>query len=147
MAIEGEYEPSPWDFVRDQVEAYEASSGTRANTLADTGLPIIVMTTVGRKTGKVRKVPLMRVEHEGEYALIASEGGAPAHPGWYRNLTADPHVTIQDGSTPMEAEVRLVTGDERDMWWQRAVAAYAPYAEYQEKTEREIPVLIATLIG
>ena len=146
MAIRGEYEPSPSGWVRDQVEGYEASGGTRANTLADTGLPVIVVTTVGHKTGKVRKVPLMRIEHEGEYALVASKGGAPEHPLRYRNLTADAHVTIQDGLTPFEAEVRLVTEDERAVWWKRAVAAYAPYAEYQDRTEREIPVFVATPI-
>lgn len=144
MGIEGDYEPSTWAWVAEQVEEYEASNGTRANTLRDTGLPIIVMTTVGHKSGKVRKVPLMRVEHNGEYAIVASKGGAPAHPGWYHNLVADPHVTIQDGPAPFDAQVRLVAGDERDMWWQRSVAAYPPYAEYQEKTEREIPVFIAS---
>lgn len=144
MGIEGDYEPSTWAWVAEQVEEYEASNGTRANTLRDTGLPIIVITTVGHKSGKVRKVPLMRVEHNGEYAIVASKGGAPAHPGWYHNLVADPHVTIQDGPAPFDAQVRLVAGDERDMWWQRSVAAYPPYAEYQEKTEREIPVFIAS---
>ena len=144
MVIKGEYEPSPSGWVRDQVEEYEASDGARANTLRDTGLPIIVMTTIGRKTGKVRKVPLMRVEHEGEYAIIASKGGAPDHPIWYHNLSADPRVTIQDGTEPFAAVVRLVSGDERDAWWQRAVAAYAPYADYQQKTDRQIPVFIAT---
>ena len=144
MVIKGEYEPSPSGWVRDQVEEYEASDGARANTLRDTGLPIIVMTTIGRKTGKVRKVPLMRIEHDGEYAIIASKGGAPDHPIWYHNLSADPRVTIQDGTRPFAAVVRLVSGDERHAWWQRAVAAYAPYADYQEKTDRQIPVFIAT---
>ncbi|MDH3684067.1 MAG: nitroreductase family deazaflavin-dependent oxidoreductase [Acidimicrobiia bacterium] len=144
MGIEGEYEPSTWGWVAEQVEEYEASNGTRANTLRDTGLPIIVMTTVGHKTGKVRKVPLMRVEHEGEYAIVASKGGAPAHPGWYHNLMADSHVTIQDGPAPFDAEVRLVDGDERSVWWHRSVEAYPPYAEYQEKAERQIPLFIAS---
>ena len=144
MAIKGEYEPSPAGWVRDQVEEYEASGGVRANTLRETGLPIIVMTTVGHKTGKVRKVPLMRVEHDGEYAIVASKGGAPDHPVWYHNLSADPHVTIQDGPAPFEAGVRLLSGDERAVWWHRAVAAYAPYAEYQQKTDREIPLFLAT---
>ena len=143
MVINGEYEPSPSGWVREQVEEYEASDGARANTLRETGLPIIVMTTVGRKSGKVRKVPLMRVEHEGEYAIIASKGGAPDHPVWYHNLIADPGVAIQDGEQPFAAVVRLVSGDERDVWWQRAVAAYAPYADYQIKTDREIPVFVA----
>jgi deazaflavin-dependent oxidoreductase (nitroreductase family) len=140
----GDYEPSPWDWVREQVEEYEASGGTRANTLRDTGLPIIVMTTVGHKSGKVRKVPLMRVEHDGEYAIVASKGGAPAHPAWYYNLVADPRVRIQDGPEPFDYELRLVTGDERALWWQRSVAAFPPYAEYQEKTDREIPLFVAS---
>ncbi|MGF1598045.1 MAG: nitroreductase family deazaflavin-dependent oxidoreductase [Acidimicrobiales bacterium] len=146
MPIEGDYEPSTWQWVADQAAEYEASGGTRANTLRDTGQPIIVMTTVGHKSGKVRKVPLMRVEHDGEYAVVASKGGAPAHPGWYHNLVADPHVMIQDGPEPFDAEVRLVSGDERVAWWERAVAAFAPYAEYQEKTDREIPVFIASAV-
>ena len=144
MPIEGDYQPSTWDWVSDQVEEYEASGGTRANTLMDTGMPIIVMTTVGAKSGKVRKVPLMRVEHEGEYCIVASKGGAPEHPAWYHNLVADPHVMVQDGPAPFDAEVRIVTGDERAAWWDRSVAAYPPYAEYQEKTDREIPVFVAT---
>ncbi|MEM8924418.1 MAG: nitroreductase family deazaflavin-dependent oxidoreductase [Actinomycetota bacterium] len=143
MAIEGEYEPSTWGWVADQVERYEASNGTEANTLRDTGIPIIVMTTVGHKTGKVRKVPLMRVEHEGEYAIVASKGGAPAHPGWYHNLMADPNVTIQDGPAPWNAIVRLVDGEERATWWERSVAVFPNYAEYQEKTDREIPLFVA----
>ena len=147
MGIEGDYEPSTWGWVADQVAEYEASNGERANTLRDTGMPIIVMTTVGHKSGKVRKVPLMRVEHDGEYAIVASKGGAPAHPGWYHNLVADPNVMIQDGPAPFDAEVRLVTGDERAVWWERSVAAYPPYAEYQEKTDREIPVFIASAVA
>ncbi len=143
MSIDGEYEPSTWGWVADQVEAYEASGGTEANTLRDTGLPIIVMTTVGHKSGKVRKVPLMRVEHEGEYAIVASKGGSPTQPGWYHNLMADANVMIQDGPAPFAARVDLVSGDERAQWWERSVAAFAPYAEYQDKTDREIPVFIA----
>jgi deazaflavin-dependent oxidoreductase (nitroreductase family) len=146
MGIEGEYEPSTWGWVADQVTEYEASNGERANTLRDTDMPIIVMTTVGHKSGKVRKVPLMKVEHEGEYAIVASKGGAPAHPGWYHNLVADQNVLIQDGPAPFDAQVRLVTGDERAAWWERSVAAYPPYAEYQEKTDREIPVFIAAAV-
>ena len=146
MGIEGEYEPSTWGWVADQVTEYEASNGERANTLRDTDMPIIVMTTVGHKSGKVRKVPLMKVEHEGEYAIVASKGGAPAHPGWYHNLMADQNVLIQDGPAPFDAQVRLVTGDERAAWWARSVAAYPPYAEYQEKTDREIPVFIAAAV-
>ena len=142
--LEGEYVPSTWDWVREQVEEYEASGGTRANTLRDTGLPIIIVTTRGNKTGTLRKTALMRVEHDGEYALVASMGGAPQNPVWYHNLVADPTaVMIQDGPEPWDAEVREVTGAERDEWWSRAVEAYPPYAEYQEKTERVIPVFVA----
>jgi len=144
MPLEGEYEPSPEQWVRDQVTEYEASAGQRANTLRDTGWPIIVITTRGNKTGKVRKFALMRVEHGGEYALVASKGGAPHHPVWYYNLVADPEaVTLQDGPEPFDAVVREVTGDEKAIWWERAVAAYPPYAEYQTRTEREIPLLVA----
>lgn len=144
MAIAGEYEPSPAAWVREQVEEYERSGGTRANTLGDTGLPIIVVTSRGHLSGKVRKNPLMRVEHGGEYALVASKGGAPHHPLWYFNLVADPTaVEIQDGPEPFAVVVREVTGDERAEWWGRAVAAYPPYADYQANTEREIPVFVA----
>ncbi len=145
MAIEGEYEPSPMQWVRDQVEAYERSGGREASTLLDTGMPVIIVTMRGRKSGKVRKVPLMKVEHGGEYAIIASYGGAPSHPVWYHNLTADPDaVTVQDGPEPFPVTVRELDGDEREAWWARAVAAYPPYAEYQEKTDRRIPVLLAS---
>jgi deazaflavin-dependent oxidoreductase (nitroreductase family) len=144
MPLEGEYEPSPAQWVRDQVEAYERSGGREANTLLDTGMPVIIVTTRGNRSGKLRKTPLMKVEHDGEYALVASMGGAPKHPVWYHNLTADPTaVTIQDGPEPWDADVREVSGDERAQWWERAVAAYPPYAEYQERTERVIPVLVA----
>ncbi len=144
-ALEGEYEPSPHEWVRNQVAEYEASGGERANTLRDTGLPIIVVTSRGNKSGKIRKTPLMRVEHDGDYALVASLGGAPQHPVWYHNLKADPEaVVIQDGPEPFDARVREVSGDERDEWWKRAVEAYPPYAEYQERTEREIPVFVAS---
>src|ERR1700741_284639 len=144
-AIEGEYEPSPRDWVRNQVETYEATGGREANTLRDTGLPIIVVTMRGNKSGKVRKVPLMRVEHDGAYALVASQGGSPKHPVWYYNLLADPAgLTIQDGPEPFAVDVHEATGDERAQWWERAVAAYPPYAEYQERTERVIPLFVAT---
>ena len=144
MALEGEYVPSPWEWVRDQVESYESSGGQRGNTLLDTGLPVIIVTTRGNKSGTLRKTPLMRVEHGGEYALIASMGGAPKHPVWYYNVKADPNaVTIQDGPEPFDAEVHEATGDERAAWWERAVAAYPPYAEYQTRTDRQIPVFIA----
>jgi deazaflavin-dependent oxidoreductase (nitroreductase family) len=130
--------------VRDQVEAYEGSGGQQANTLLDTGLPVIIVTMRGNKSGNIRKIALMRVEHDGEYALVASKGGAPKHPVWYYNLVANPdEVTIQDGAEPFEARVRRLSGDERRVWWERAVAAYPPYAEYQKKTDREIPVFVA----
>jgi deazaflavin-dependent oxidoreductase (nitroreductase family) len=145
MSLEGEYVASPSQWVRDQVAEYESSGGQQANTLADTGLPVIIVTTRGNKSGKVRKTPLMRVEHDGEYLLVASQGGAPTHPVWYYNLTADPDaVTIQDGPAPFDAHVRELTGEERATWWQRAVAAFPPYADYQVKTERLIPVFLAT---
>lgn len=144
MAVEGEYEPSPWQWVRDQVAEYEASGGTRATTLADTGLPIVIFTTSGRHSHKVRKTPVMRVEHDGEYALVASKGGSPENPEWYYNLVAHPEdVTLQDGPEPFDVVVREVDGEERAQWWERAVAAYPPYAEYQAKTSRQIPVFVA----
>jgi deazaflavin-dependent oxidoreductase (nitroreductase family) len=144
MSTRGDYEPSPWEWVREQVETYERTGGREANTLRDTGLPVIIVTTLGNKTGRVRKTPLMRVEHDGEYALVASMGGAPKHPVWYFNLKAHPDdVVIQDGPEPFAATMREVTGDERAEWWKRAVAAYPPYAEYQERTERTIPVFVA----
>jgi F420H(2)-dependent quinone reductase len=145
MPLDGDYEPSPSRWVREQVETYEASGGERGNTLLDTGLPVIILTTRGNKTGKLRKTPLMRVEHGGEYALVASQGGAPTNPVWYYNLEADPTgVTIQDGPEPIEVRVRKVEGQERAEWWERAVAAYPPYAEYQTRTDRQIPVFVAT---
>jgi len=144
MAIEGEYEPSPSAFARDQVEAYESSGGQRGNTLLDTGMPVVIVTYRGAKTGKVRKTPLMRVDHEGEYALVASKAGAPTNPTWYSSLKADPEaVMIQDGPEPFDAVVREVSGDERTEWWERCVAAFPQYAEYQAGTDREIPVLVA----
>jgi len=146
MANEGDYEPSALGWVRDQVEEYEASGGTKANTLRDTGIPVIIVTMKGAKSGKVRKIALMRVEHEGEYALVASYGGAPTHPVWYHNLKAYPDaVQVQDGPEPFDATVRETEGDERAAWWERAVAVFPNYAEYQAKTDRQIPVLIASL--
>ena len=148
MSVEGDYAPSPAGWVRDQVEAYERSGGREANTLRDTGLPVIIVTTRGNKSGKVRKTPLMRVEHDGEYLLVASKGGAPKNPVWYHNLVADPRsVVIQDGPEPFDAEVRQLEGEERAQWWQRAVEAYPPYADYQAKTERTIPVFVASRRG
>ena len=148
MPVEGEYEPSTSEWVRDQVAAYEGSGGTEANTLRETGLPVIIVTIRGARSGKVRKIALMRVEHDGEYALIASKGGAPSNPEWYANLTAHPsEVAIQDGPAPFDVVVREVEGDERAEWWDRAVAAFPPYAGYQENTERLIPVLVASPAG
>ena len=144
MPVEGDYEPSPSQWVRDQVAEYESSGGTRASTLLDTGLPIVIFTTRGHRSGKVRKTPVMRVEHDGDYALVASKGGAPEHPLWYYNLLAYPDdVELQDGPEPFGVVVREVSGEERAMWWDRAVKAYPAYAEYQEKTTREIPVFVA----
>ncbi|WP_318199973.1 nitroreductase family deazaflavin-dependent oxidoreductase [Streptomyces sp. SCL15-4] len=142
MPLEGEYEPSPEQWVREQVELYESSGGTKGTTLLDTGLPVIVLTTRGAKSGKLRKTPLMRVEHEGRYAVVASVGGAPKHPVWYFNVKADPHVELQDGPAKRDMRAREVTGAEKAEWWERAVAAFPPYAEYQEKTSREIPVFV-----
>lgn len=142
MPLEGEYVPSPAQWVREQVELYESSDGTQGATLWDTGLPVVILTTRGAKSGKLRKIPLMRVEHEGRYAAVASKGGFPSHPVWYFNLKADPHVELQDGSVRQDMTVREITGDEKAEWWKRAVAAYPPYAEYQEKTDRVIPVFV-----
>ena len=142
MAIEGEYEPSPHKWVRDQVEEFEASGGNDGNTLRDSGLAVVVITNIGAKTGKVRKTPLMRVEHEGKYAAVASYGGAPKHPVWYYNFVANPRVELQDGAERVEMIAREVSGAERDEWWERAVAAFPNYAEYQTKTTRQIPVFV-----
>jgi F420H(2)-dependent quinone reductase len=147
MPLKGEYEPSPWDWVREQVEEYEASGGERANTLRDTGLPVVIITTRGHKSGKIRKFPLMRVEHDGEYALVASLGGAPKNPQWYENVAADPTVMIQDGPEPHDFVALEVQDDERAVWWDRAVEAFPNYADYQEKTSRIIPVFVATPSG
>jgi F420H(2)-dependent quinone reductase len=145
MSLTGEYVPSTAQWVRDQVEEYESSGGQRGNKLRDSGLPVIIVTSRGNKSGKIRKTPLMRVEHDGEYLLVASQGGAPTHPVWYYNLTADPTaVTIQDGPEPWDATVRELSGDERAVWWERAVAAFPPYADYAKKTDRVIPVFLAT---
>ena len=142
MSIPGEYEPSPRQWVRDQVEQFEASGGTQATTLRDTDLPIIVITNLGAKSGKVRKTPLMRVEHDGKYAAVASQGGAPTHPLWYYNFLAHPRVELQDGTERFDLVARELSGAEREEWWERSVAAFPPYAEYQTKTTRLIPVFI-----
>ena len=145
MTLQGEYAPSTSQWVRDQVDAYEKSGGREGSTFLDTGLPVVIVTMRGNKSGKVRKVALMRVEHDGEYALVASKGGAPKHPVWYYNLKADPdEVTVQDGPEPFGVSVREVSGTEREQWWERAVAAYPPYAEYHMRTDRRIPVFVAT---
>jgi deazaflavin-dependent oxidoreductase (nitroreductase family) len=142
MALKGEYEPSPEKWVRDQVEAYESSGGTRGNTLS-TGQPVVIITSIGAKSGKIRKAPLMRVEYGGRYALVASLGGAPKHPTWYFNLVKHPHIELQDGPAPHDMTVRLLDGDEKAEWWDRAVEAFPNYAAYQMKTDREIPVFLA----
>ncbi|MGY5030796.1 nitroreductase family deazaflavin-dependent oxidoreductase [Streptomyces sp. 900116325] len=140
MPLKGEYEPSPEQWVRDQVELYESSGGTDGTTMR--GMPVIILTTRGAKSGKIRKTPLMRVEHDGAYAVVASLGGAPRHPVWYQNITADPRVELQDGPLRQDMNAREVTGDEKRMWWERAVEAFPDYADYQEKTDRQIPVLV-----
>jgi F420H(2)-dependent quinone reductase len=142
MAFEGEYVPSPAGWVRDQVEEYEGSGGTSGTTLRETGLPVVIVTNRGAKTGVVRKTPLMRVEHEGSYVAVASKGGAPKNPLWYYNLLADPHVEVQDGPDKWEMVARELSGAERAVWWERAVAAFPPYAEYQQRTDRLIPVFL-----
>ncbi len=140
MPLTGEYEPSPSEWARNQVEEYERSGGSAGTTMR--GMPVIVLTSVGARSGKLRKTPLMRVEHQGNYAVVASLGGAPNHPVWYYNLVADPHVELQDGPVKRDYLAREVTGSERDEWWRRAVDAYPDYADYQRKTERQIPVFV-----
>jgi deazaflavin-dependent oxidoreductase (nitroreductase family) len=143
MPLEGEYEPSPEKWVRDQVEVYERTGGREANTLPGRTEPVVVFTTRGAKSGKVRKNPLMKVEHEGAYAMVASQGGAPKHPTWYFNLKAHPdQVTVQDGDEVWDGYAREVSGEERARWWERAVAAFPDYADYQTRTDREIPVFV-----
>jgi deazaflavin-dependent oxidoreductase (nitroreductase family) len=143
--LPGTYVPSAMDWVREQVETYERTGGQEANTLLDTGIPVVIVTMRGARSGDVRKIALMRVEHDGSYALVASFGGSPKHPVWYWNLIAHPdEVLVQDGPEPFAATVREVDGDERARWWERAVAVYPSYAEYQERTDRTIPVLVAS---
>jgi|SRR4051794_29410358 deazaflavin-dependent oxidoreductase (nitroreductase family) len=143
VTLEGEYEPSAAEWVRDQVEQYEKSGGTEANILRGRpDWPIVVITSRGHKSGKLRKNPVMRVEKDGVYAAVASQGGAPAHPTWYYNFIADPRVDLQDGPEVKEYVARLAEGEERAEWWDRAVAQFAPYAEYQQKTDREIPLFL-----
>ncbi|MFI0451416.1 nitroreductase family deazaflavin-dependent oxidoreductase [Actinomadura sp. 6N118] len=152
MPLKGEYEPSTAQFVRDQVELYESSGGTEGTTLSTLvvraedeqlkDVPVVVLTTLGAKSGKIRKSPLIRVEHDGSYAVVASAGGAPKHPVWYHNVVADPRVELQDGPVRQDMLAREVTGHEKALWWARAVEAFPDYAEYQMKTDREIPVLV-----
>ena len=140
MPLDGVYQPSPAQWVRDQVHLYERSGGLEGTTLRD--LPVVILTTRGASSGVIRKTPLMRVEHDGTYAVVASQGGAPTHPHWYANLVADPHVELQDGPVKTDRLAREVTGDEKAVWWERAVAAYPDYADYQGRTERKIPVFV-----
>jgi F420H(2)-dependent quinone reductase len=142
MPVEGEYQPSTRGWVREQVALYESSGGTQGTTLRDTGLPVVIITNRGARSGKLRKTPVMRVEHGGRYAAVASQGGAPTHPYWYYNLRTDPQVELQDGPRKQDMVAREVSGEERAQWWERAVAAYPPYAEYQLKTSRQIPVFV-----
>ncbi|NQX11226.1 nitroreductase family deazaflavin-dependent oxidoreductase [Microbacteriaceae bacterium VKM Ac-2855] len=142
MPLTGEYEPSTSKWARDQAELFESSGGTEANTLQ--GKPIIVLTSVGATSGKLRKTALMRVEHDGAYVVVASKGGAPEHPLWFHNLVAHPHVELQDGAVKKDYDSRILTGEERAEWWPRAVAAWPAYADYQKKTAREIPLFLLT---
>ena len=140
MPLTGEYEPSPWDWVSAQVEQYEATGGKEGGTLE--GAPCVILTTKGRKSGKLRKTPLMRIEHDGVYAVVASLGGAPKHPVWYLNLVANPDVTLQDGEQVLDFRARTATPEEKRHWWPRLTAVWPPYSEYQSKTERDIPVVL-----
>lgn len=140
MTLTGEYEPSPAGWVRDQVELYESSGGTQGTMLR--GMPVVIVTNRGARSGKLRKTPLMRVEHDGCYAAVGSMGGAPRNPVWVANLTAHPQVELQDGPVKQDMIAREVTGDEKAVWWERAVAAFPDYAKYQERAEREIPVFV-----
>lgn len=140
MPLEGAYEPSPFDPVAEQVRLYEATGGVEGWDLE--GQPCVILTTRGRKTGKIRKSPVMRVEHEGTYAVVASMGGAPKHPVWYLNLSADPDVVLQDGADVMEMRARTAAGEEKAEWWPRATAVWPPYDEYQASTDRDLPVVI-----
>jgi deazaflavin-dependent oxidoreductase (nitroreductase family) len=145
MPLTGDYEPSAASWARDQVDLYERSGGSQGTELS--GRPVIILTSVGAQTGKIRKTPLMRVEHDGEYAVVASLGGAPKNPVWYYNLTANPHVELQDGAVKKDYQAREVSGAERATWWERAVATWPDYASYAEKTTRTIPVFVLTPIG
>lgn len=145
MPLTGEYAPSTSDWARTQAERYEATDGAEGGELR--GMPVIVLTTIGAKSGMLRKTALMRVEHDGVYAVVASLGGAPKHPVWYFNIVAQPHVELQDGPAKRDYLAREIFDGEKAVWWERAVAAYPPYADYQEKTDREIPVFVLELMG
>ena len=140
MPLIGEYEPSASERTRKQVEEYESSGGTQGTTMR--GMPVVILTTVGAKSGKLRKNALMRVEHDGEYAVVASMGGAPNNPEWYYNLVTNPEVELQDGPAKGDYIAREATGEDKAVWWERSVAAFPDYATYQTKTEREIPVFV-----
>ena len=143
MALEGQYEPSPQRWVRDQVELYERTGGREGNTLLDRGLPVVIYSTRGSKSGNVRQQPLMRVENDAAYLMVGSQGGAPTNPAWVSNLRAHPdQVTVQDGPEPWDGVARELSGEERDQWWERAVAAFPDYAGYQTKTDRQIPIFL-----
>lgn len=144
MPLSGEYEPGALDWSRENAELYMSSGGTQGTEMR--GMPVVLLTTVGAKTGKLRKTPLMRVEHNGEYAVVASLGGAPKNPVWYYNVVKNPHVELQDGTVTGDYQAREVFGEEKALWWERAVQAYPDYADYQAKTERQIPVFVLTPI-
>jgi deazaflavin-dependent oxidoreductase (nitroreductase family) len=142
MSLTGTYVPSKAEWVRNQVAEYEASDGERANTLPDTSFPIVVITSVGAKSGNLRKNPVMRVERDGAYLAVASKGGAPENPEWYYNFVAHPEVELQDGAEKHVYTARILEGEERADWWEHAVATWSTYASYQEKTDREIPLFL-----
>jgi F420H(2)-dependent quinone reductase len=145
MPLSGEYEPSTSDWARENAEKYMESGGTEGTELQ--GKPVILLTTIGAKSGKIRKTPLMRVEHDGQYAIVASLGGAPKNPVWYYNIKAHPQVELQDGEVTKDYEAREVFGDEKSAWWERAVDAWPDYANYQRKTDRQIPVFVLTPVS
>jgi len=145
MPLTGEYAPSTSDWARQQAELFESTNGEQGSDMR--GMPIILITSIGAQSGKLRKTPLMRVEHDGEYAAVASLGGAPKNPVWYYNLKANPHVELQDDDAKKDYIAREVTGEEKAIWWERSVAAYPDYADYQTKTTREIPVFVLTPVA
>ncbi|MET8827212.1 nitroreductase family deazaflavin-dependent oxidoreductase [Streptomyces sp. NPDC004610] len=147
MPLEGEYEPSPNKWVEDQVQLYERTGGAEGNHQPGGDLPVVILTSVGARSGKIRKTPVMRVEHDGDYAVVASLGGAPKNPVWYYNLKSEPRVELQDGPEKWDMVARELSGPERERWWARAVEAYPPYAEYQTKTDRVIPVFVVEAAG